>query len=589
MQAQPNTIFFTPVHDTIKRLDSRQFDLIYIDPPYFNQGGFDQAETNISYRYFQEYLEYIVFVILHSKRLLKDTGSVLFRMDPASPYNSRLFLDRIFGKQNYRAEVIFERRVVGSKLPTPHLNYDSVFFYSKSDKFTYHELQGEDLTKNYRHYDDQGFYKLWPLTAPINRPNMIFPWRDRKPPQNSSWKYSVEKLEQLAADGKIDWGGKFPRLKVYRSEKSSNTALGFVWRDNYSDRRSNQKIDSRIQDIINMTSNPEDIIFDPFITPVSINSFRYSGRSWAGISLHNGIKLYNKSKSHTSNLIEVNNIQDFDVVDGDRIPSLLSRLIVSEARAFDNTAASEISGQRFALLVGINNYRDGIDNLQYCINDVLALEQVLKDSGYQVKTLHDDMEENDYLPLRSNIDAELNNLVQSISSDDTLFVHFSCHGTLIDNEAVLITSDTRHQRLRNSALFLKNIIETMKAGRAGKLVLSLDVCHAGVDMGRALIDQEFISNVYDKAEGFVLLAASTAQQQAYELPEYELGLYSHYLIEGLKGEADLDDDGRISVEDVRNFILNSIRRWNSTHHNRQEPTYRNEGIGEILLISPRTG
>ena len=593
MKAQSNTIFYTPAHETIKRLDSSQFDLIYIDPPYFIQpsSGFVFEDSKTPYQSFQEYLEYVVFVIYHSKRLLKDNGSLLFRMDPASPFISRLFLDRWYGKHNFQAEVIWEHRAVNTPLPAPHLNYDSIFFYSKSDKFTYNLIQDEETIKNYRHQDEKGFYKLWPLTDRISRPNMNFSWMDRELPKNSSWKYSRKKLDQMAAEGYIDWSGKFPRRKVYYSEQASkiSSSIGFVWRDKAPKRRGSNKTDPRLKKIIDMTSNPGDMIFDPFLRLSSVNAFRYSERKWTGILLHNETKPSTNSEINDDSNFKLGNIDEVDIVDGSGIPQRLDRLIVSEARAFDNTVAEEMSGQRFALLVGINNYRDGITNLQYCINDVLTLEQVLTDAGYQVKTLHDNMEDNDLIPLRSNIDVELDNLVRSINSDDTLFVHFSCHGTLLDNEAALIASDTRYQRLRSSAMFLNSIIKTMKAGRARKLVLSLDVCHAGIDMGRALIDQEFITNVYDTAEGFVLLAASTAQQQAYELPEYERGLYSHHLIEGLKGDADYDDDGRISVEDIRNYILNSIRQWNSTHHNRQEPTYRNEGIGEILLISPRAG
>jgi DNA modification methylase len=357
-------------------LDSSQFDLIYVDPPPFNQYGSDPDHSKSPYHSFQEYLEYVVFVLYHSKRLLKDSGSILFRMDPASPLNSRLFLDRIFRKQNYQAEVIWERRVIGSNLPTPHLNYDSVFFYSKSDDFTYHELQVEERARSYNHYDDKGFYRLLPLIAPINRPNMSFPWRDRKPPQNSSWKYSIEKLDQLYADGLIDWSGKLPRRKVYESEQSSISAMGFVWRDDST--RGSKKSDPRMQNIINMTSDQGHMILVPFLTSSAINSFRYSGRNWAGIDLHNETKFYTESKSLISQIRQVNTVQDLEVIDGSGIPEPLFRLIVSEARALNNNIMSELSGQRFALLVGINNYKDGIKNLQYCINDVLLFRTVIK-------------------------------------------------------------------------------------------------------------------------------------------------------------------------------------------------------------------
>ena len=104
-------------------------------------------------------------------------------------------------------------------------------------------------------------------------------------------------------------------------------------------------------------------------------------------------------------------------------------------------------------------------------------------------------------------------------------------------------------------------------------------------MGRALIDKAFMQNVYENAEGFVVLAASTAHQKAYEVHEYQHGLFTYFLIKGLSGDADADENGVISVEDIRNYVLHQISQWNMQNHKRQEPTYRAEGIGEIILVN----
>lgn len=71
----------------------------------------------------------------------------------------------------------------------------------------------------------------------------------------------------------------------------------------------------------------------------------------------------------------------------------------------------------------------------------------------------------------------------------------------------------------------------MRTSKAQRLILTLDACHTGVDVGRGLSDPEFMRNAYDLAEGFALIAASTAQQKAQEWKEKEHGVFTYYLLE----------------------------------------------------------
>ena len=582
------TIVFAPVEDVIKSLDSSQFDLVYIDPPFFTGTDF-YGDDRLVGKTFKEYLEYVVFVIHQSRRLLRDTGAVLFRMDPLSPFNSRLFLDRIFGKQNLRAEVIWEfaGRRITSRLP--RANFDTVYFYSRSDKFTYHEpvvaLSEHELRLRYPHKDERGFYKYWSLIAPIDRPNMRFAWKGFTPPKGSAWKYSQAKLDEFERNGEIEMHRNNPRRKVYLTESTTETSMGFVWKDFKPIRPDDNRIDPKIQSIVRMTSNPYDFVFDPFMLPRSGPSIQSVDRKWAGVALIKDDTVY-KAPGIVLQTLTSDFVSSLAEVDTSKLPKHILRTIDAESKSLDADPSLFYTGQRYALLVGINNYRDGIPTLNYCVNDVKGIEETLKIAEYTVVTIHDEQEDDNLLPLQANIVTELENLAQNLGPEDTLFVHFSCHGAVIDNCVTLITSDTRRQKLLKTSLQLEEIIAAMKSGPAQKLVLSLDVCHAGVDTGRAIIDQEFVDNVYNNAEGLALLAASTARQTASEPSELQHGLFSYYLIQGLNGDADLDDDGRITVTDIRTFTLNSIRAWNLKHQQKQDPTFQFQGVGEILLISP---
>ena len=92
----------------------------------------------------------------------------------------------------------------------------------------------------------------------------------------------------------------------------------------------------------------------------------------------------------------------------------------------------------------------------------------------------------------------------------------------------------------------------------------------------------------DLAEGFALIAASTAQQVAQEWKEKEHGVFTYYLLEGLSGQADRDGKEFVTVDDLKTHVLDGLRRWNVEHGGLlQEPTARTEGLGDIILADYR--
>lgn len=246
---------------------------------------------------------------------------------------------------------------------------------------------------------------------------------------------------------------------------------------------------------------------------------------------------------------------------------------------------------RWALLVGIDDYSRDFSRLNFCVKDVQALETILRQLGYTVVCLHDRLNrDDDRFPTKNNIEAELLKLCQIVGSDDLLWVHFACHGTLVDQNPVLIARDTRYATMAKTALALADIENLMRDSEAKRLMLTLDACHVGVELGRDITDPEFIRNAYELAEGFALIAASTAQQVAQEWKEVEHGVFTYYLLEGLTGKADHANKGFTTVNDLQTFVVDHLKRWNVNHGGRiQEPTFRADGRGDFMLSDYRKG
>ncbi|MBI4781638.1 MAG: SUMF1/EgtB/PvdO family nonheme iron enzyme [Oscillatoriophycideae cyanobacterium NC_groundwater_1537_Pr4_S-0.65um_50_18] len=247
--------------------------------------------------------------------------------------------------------------------------------------------------------------------------------------------------------------------------------------------------------------------------------------------------------------------------------------------------------KRWAFLVGINSYVDpAFSKLSFCINDVRALQNTLSRLNYETVCLHDELKSGPRFPSRNNIEAELATFCEQVGEDDLLWVHFACHGMRLEEQSgkeqpVLIAQDTRRAILPFTSLPLSRVEELMGNSKAKRRVLTLDACETGVEMGRNSNAPDFIKNVRELAEGYALISASTAKQAAQERSDVGHGAFTHFLLNGLK-EGAKDEQGNITISRLYNYVLNEFRSRNIQQGGQlQEPTYRSQGIGDIILTN----
>lgn len=266
--------------------------------------------------------------------------------------------------------------------------------------------------------------------------------------------------------------------------------------------------------------------------------------------------------------------------------------------------ANEIQN-RWAFLVGVNHYRESqrFRRLNHCVNDVLALQQLLKTVGYGVICLHDNLSNHDpRFPDRADtVIAEFRGLCEKIGPDDLLLVYFACHGTRNlqgrDTKPYLIFRDTR-SKLPETALSISDFKAEMVSCQAERQVMLLDACHmgAGTDdrSGDTEAERQFIRNVHELATGFALLTASTAQQTAKESSDIQHGVFSHFVLSGLRGEGealvsktDLEKKF-VSVNSLRNHVYNNLLIWSAEKGYDQTPQGQAEGdLGDFILVDYR--
>ena len=130
------------------------------------------------------------------------------------------------------------------------------------------------------------------------------------------------------------------------------------------------------------------------------------------------------------------------------------------------------------------------------------------------------------------------------------------------------------------------IKQIMDAAPARAKVILLDACHSGANIGQKgpkPMTPEFIQRVFEQAEGMAILASCKQGQLSYEWRAQEQSAFTHYLLDALKGEADRDGKGFVTVQDASRHVTDGVKLWASQRNVSQTPTLEYRVAGDIVL------
>jgi site-specific DNA-methyltransferase (adenine-specific) len=249
-------------------------------------------------------LAYLVMMaarLVELHRVLKPTGSLYLHCDPTASHYLKIILDTVFGFQHFHSEIIWKRTSAHGNVSKAFGDVtDSIFYYSKTNTFTFNkvflEYSEEYLKKAYRYVDENGRrYRLSDLRNPGYRPNLIYDYKGYKPHPNG-WAVSREKMEQFDREGKL-YFPKNPdgRIQFKRYlDKMPGNPVSSLWDDippigaAAAERLGypTQKPIALLERIIQSSSNPGDVIMDPFCgCGTAIAAAEKLGRQWIGIDI----------------------------------------------------------------------------------------------------------------------------------------------------------------------------------------------------------------------------------------------------------------------------------------------------------------
>lgn len=366
-----------------------QVDLVYIDPPFDSRADYrrnikvrsGKSETS-SYSSFEEkqysdiwtndlYLQYMFERIIILRELMKSTGSIYIHCDWHKSHHLRLVCDEVFGSNNFRNEIIWQRGNprVNASGHFSH-NTDTILFYTKSSNYTF-EQQFTPLSEDYL---DKYYSQICEVTGKRFMPsplighvgtNKEYEWRGFV----RAWRYPKHRLDELDADGRIYWpktGEGVPRFKKLL-EETRGRAVQSLWTDISSVNSQaaedtgypTQKPEALLERIINASCPNNGLIFDAFMgSGTTQAAAAKTGRRFIGCDINLGaiqttISRLNSDRntlfSGTPGL-EVYNVNHYDLF---RNPVEAKALLLEALECQDIEAHSIFDGEKDGRMVKI--------------------------------------------------------------------------------------------------------------------------------------------------------------------------------------------------------------------------------------------
>jgi hypothetical protein len=94
---------------------------------------------------------------------------------------------------------------------------------------------------------------------------------------------------------------------------------------------------------------------------------------------------------------------------------------------------------------------------------------------------------------------------------------------------------------------------------------------------------EFFQRVFNEATGLAILSSCKQGQLSYECKKNERSVFTYYLLEAIRGKADTESKGFVTIQDANRYVSNGVKLWASTHNLHQTPTLALEISGDIIL------
>jgi len=248
----------------------------------------------------------------------------------------------------------------------------------------------------------------------------------------------------------------------------------------------------------------------------------------------------------------------------------------------------------YAVVIGINKYKN-LPPLKYAVNDAREFYRYLTEVNQVPK---------DHVWLLLDQEATLDKLRRTLGTllrrsagkEDTVIIFLAGHGATETDpsspdgdglEKYILPVNADPMDLYSSAMPMSEVARIFQRISSERLVFIGDTCYSGASGGRTILaggtratfSGAFLERL-SQGKGRVILTASDANELSVEKDELNHGVFTYYLLEGLRGKADVDGDGVVTVDEVYRYVSAKVPQATGQG---QHPVRKGETTGQIVL------
>jgi len=235
---------------------------------------------------------------------------------------------------------------------------------------------------------------------------------------------------------------------------------------------------------------------------------------------------------------------------------------------------NQVSGRKYALVIGISQYKNnlkGIRNLEYADVDARSIYDFLQQPEAGGFSREDMLILTNEQASIAQIRQALTSFIAKPSANDLLLIFLAGHGApdpSAPQNLYVIAHDTSVADMAATALAMSDLRRYIEQNiKCKRVVLLLDTCHsAGLsttatrDLGNNLTNL-YLEKLLYQEEGRAIITSSDVNEPSHESDKWGSGhgVFTYYVLQGLKGGADSNQDRLVSIGELFRYVRQKVR------------------------------
>ena len=222
-----------------------------------------------------------------------------------------------------------------------------------------------------------------------------------------------------------------------------------------------------------------------------------------------------------------------------------------------------------ALIIGIEGYKNTNGDALYADRDAALFRDYATEKlgipDNRIKILLNDSATEQEILL--SVKEWLRRSAKPNKSD--IYVFFAGHGLASQDgkNMYLLPHDGSPRLLDDTAILRDRLFADLKATNPKSVTVFLDTCYSGVTRNKEMLiaGRPIVIKAKEQAipDGFTLFSAASNEQMSRPLEEAKHGMFSYFLMKGMEGDADANNDNKITAHELHAYVEKNVVQQSS--------------------------